>query len=159
MFGQGGAAMLLTYRLVKLIETHSDELAMGLVEKLRNDPRTCHYGSEPTQEFKEKAAEIYRYLGEWLLGRTEADIERRYIEIGQRRRAQGIEFSQLICSINLVKTHLLEFLKTESVGQKPVELLGELEVLQLLEQFFDRAIYYAAIGYERAAKANTAVAG
>lgn len=150
--------MLLAYRLVKLIETHSDELAAGLVEKLRHDPKTCHYGAEPSQEFKEKVTEVYQHLGEWLLGCTEGDIERRYLEIGQRRRAQGVELSQLICAINLVKTHLLEFLKNENLVQKPVELLGEIEVLQLLEQFFDRAIYYAAVGYERPGKAQRASA-
>jgi hypothetical protein len=26
--------------------------------------------------------------------------------------------------------------------------MGELELLQMLEMFFDRAIYYAAVGYE-----------
>jgi len=31
-----------------------------------------------------------------------------------------------------------------------VEVFGELEMLQLLEQFFDRAIYYASVGYELA---------
>ena len=30
------------------------------------------------------------------------------------------------------------------------DLYGELEVLQLLNQFFDRAIYYAILGYEEA---------
>ena len=29
-----------------------------------------------------------------------------------------------------------------------MEVFGELEMLQLLEQFFDRAIYYASVGYE-----------
>jgi hypothetical protein len=31
---------------------------------------------------------------------------------------------------------------------RPVEVYGELEMLQLLDHFFDRAIYYAAVGYE-----------
>jgi hypothetical protein len=29
-----------------------------------------------------------------------------------------------------------------------MELHGELELLHLLGQFFDRALYYAAVGYE-----------
>jgi hypothetical protein len=29
------------------------------------------------------------------------------------------------------------------------EVFGELEMLQLLDQFFDRAIFYAAVGYEK----------
>jgi hypothetical protein len=42
----------------------------------------------------------------------------------------------------------LEFVKKESVMERPIEVFGELEMLQLLEQFFDRAIYYATVGYE-----------
>jgi hypothetical protein len=148
--------MLLAYRLVRLIEGHSDELAAGLTEKLRLDPKTSGYGDAPTQEFQERVHEIYRHLGEWLLGRTEADIERRYVEIGCRRSAQGVPLSQLIAAINLTKQHLLEYLASEAVREKAVGLFGQLEVLQLLEQFFDRAIYYAAIGYERRHVASAA---
>jgi hypothetical protein len=37
----------------------------------------------------------------------------------------------------------------EAMADKPVELFQELELFQLVEQFFDRAVYFAAIGYER----------
>jgi len=147
---------MIAYRLVRLIEAHSDQLAAGLLEKLKTDPRTCHYGDVSAQEFHDRALEVYQHLGEWLLGRTETDIERRYLEIGRRRAEQGVKLSQMICAINLVKTHLLEYLQGEAVTEKAVEVFGELEVLQLLEQFFDRAIYYAAIGYERANTARAA---
>jgi hypothetical protein len=50
--------------------------------------------------------------------------------------------------IVLTKENLWKFIKKESVMERPVEVFGELEVLQLLEQFFDRAIYYATVGYE-----------
>jgi hypothetical protein len=33
---------------------------------------------------------------------------------------------------------------------RAVEIMGELELLQMLEMFFDRAIYYASVGYEEA---------
>lgn len=151
--------MLLAYRLVRLIETHSDELAAGLLEKLRQCPQTCHYGEVSAEEFKQRTFEIYQHLGEWLLGKTEADIERRYMEIGARRKVQNVELSQLICAISLVKEHLIEFLNREAIREKPVEVMGEMEVLQLLEQFFDRAIYYAALGYERAHVALNAGVG
>jgi hypothetical protein len=32
----------------------------------------------------------------------------------------------------------------------PVELYGEVEFFQLIDQFFDRVLYYASIGYARA---------
>jgi len=54
----------------------------------------------------------------------------------------------VIWVIVLTKENLWEFIKKESVLERPVEVFGELEMLQLLEQFFDRAIYYASVGYE-----------
>ena len=44
---------------------------------------------------------------------------------------------------------LWEFLKKEREVDRPVEVFGELEMLQLPDHFFDRATYYAAIGYEK----------
>jgi len=95
-------------------------------------------------------------VGEWLLSKTEADIERRYREIGRRRAQQGVPLSQLFWAIMLVKENLLEFLQRETVDEKPNEILGELEVIQLLNQFFDRASFYAAAGYEHALVAHAA---
>ncbi len=139
--------MLLAYRLVRLIETHSDQLAAGVFEKLKNSPKTSAFRNIPAEEFRQRVYEVYHYLGDWLLGKTETDIEQRYREIGRRRAEQQVPLSQVIWAINLVKQHLLEFL-AEQAAQKTAEVFGELEVLQLLEQFFDRANYYTAIGYE-----------
>lgn len=139
--------MMLTYRLVRLIETNSDSLASGLLEKVQNSELTRSYRNVPPEELKQRAYEIYRHLGEWLLGKSVFDIEQRYEEIGTKRAHQGVPISELIWTILLTKENLWDFLKRESVIERPTEAFGELEMLQLLEQFFDRAIYYAAIGH------------
>lgn len=146
--------MMLAYRLVRLIETHSDALAAGLLEKVQNSELTRAYRSVPPEELKQRVYEIYRHLGEWLLGKSVFDIELRYEEIGTRRAHQGVPLSELIWAIILTKENLWEFLKRESPMERPVEVFGELEMLQLLEQFFERAIYYASVGYERALTAH-----
>ena len=92
--------------------------------------------------------EIYRHLGEWLLGKNELDIEHRYREIGARRARQHIPLSEVVQAIVLTKENLWDFLKSEAVMDRAIEIMGELELLQMLEMFFDRAIYYAAVGYE-----------
>ena len=76
--------MLLAYRLVKLIETHSDGLARSLHNRYRTCGKCSAYAGVPESELIEKVYEVYRHLGEWLLGKTEADVERRYLEIGDR---------------------------------------------------------------------------
>jgi hypothetical protein len=141
--------MMLAYRLVRLIETHSEPLAASLLESVRESPRLPEYRHVPAEELKQRVYEIYRHLGEWLLSKSEVDIERRYVEIGARRAAQGIPASQLAWTIVLTKENLWAYLQKESALARPNEVFGELEMLQLLDQFFDRAIYYGALGHEQ----------
>lgn len=49
----------------------------------------------------------------------------------------------------LTKENLWEFLQSEAVMDRAVEIMSELELLQMLEMFFEWAIYYAAVGYEQ----------
>ena len=143
--------MMMAYRFVRLIETHSDALAAGLLDKVQHSEFTPAVNQNvPPEELKRRVCEIYRHLGEWLLGKTEFDIEQRYEEIGTRRAQQGVPISELIWTIVLTKENLWEFLKKEALLERPAEVFGELEMLQLLEQFFERAVYYAAVGHERA---------
>jgi hypothetical protein len=140
--------MILAYRLLRLVETHSDALAAGLLDRTRRSPLLPSYSHVPTEELKNRVHEIYQHLAEWLLGKGDLEVEKRYTEIGARRASQEVPLSQLIWAIILTKKNLWDFLKQEAVLDRPVEIAGELEVEQLLDQFFDRAIYYAAVGYE-----------
>ncbi len=140
--------MMFSYRLVRLIETHADALAGGLEERVQTNSQVSHFRNIPAHELKERVYEIYRHLGEWLLGKNELDIEQRYREIGARRARQKVPLSEVIQAVVLTKENLWEFLKSEAVADRAIEIMGELELLQMLEMFFDRAIYYAAVGYE-----------
>lgn len=139
---------MFSYRLVRLIESHADALAAGLEEKVQASCLIAHFREVPAHELRERVYEIYRHLGEWLLGKNELDIEHRYREIGARRARQHIPLSEVVHAIVLTKENLWDFLKSEAVMDRAIEIMGELELLQMLEMFFDRAIYYAAVGYE-----------
>ncbi len=142
--------MMMLYRLVRLIETHSEALAACLLERVQTSELTRHYQNIPPEDLKERVYEIYHHLGEWLMGKDESQLEQRYLQIGARRASQRVPLSEVIWVIVLTKENLWDFIKKESVLERPVEVFGELEMLQLLEQFFDRAIYYASVGYELA---------
>ena len=141
--------MMFSYRLVRLIESHADALAAGLEERVQSNPQVTHFRDISALELRERVYEIYRHLGEWLLGKNEMDIEHRYREIGARRAHQKVPLSEVVQAIVLVKENLWDFLKSEAVIDRAVEIMGELELLQMLEMFFDRAIYYTAVGYEQ----------
>jgi len=141
---------MMVYRLVRLIENHSQALAASLLDRVQNSEATPSYKNVPPEELKERVFEIYRHLGDWLITKDERDLEARYVEIGARRALQQVPLSQLVWAIVLTKENLWEFIKKETALERPVEVFGEMEMFEWLEQFFDRAIYNAAIGYERA---------
>jgi hypothetical protein len=143
-------AMMTLYRLVRLIETHSNELASALLNRVRSSEATPDYYLVPDEDLRERVYEIYRHLGDWLITRDEFELEERYEKIGARRAQQTVPFSQVAWAIILTKDNLWEFLKMHSEITRPVEAFGELEMLQLLDLFFDRAIYFAAVGHEKA---------
>jgi len=149
---------MLGSRLVGLIEGHSEQLSQGLVKKLCNSSRTPEFRKITPEELAKAAHEIYSNLSDWLLTKTESDIELRYTGIGARRAGQGIPLPQLVWGFFISKEHLWAFLQREAMIEGPVEVFGELELVQLLDQFFDRAVYFAVNGYVEATQRKTQAA-
>jgi len=148
---QTASLSMLGCRMVRLIETHSDQLARGVLERVENSDRCQDFLLKvPPQELQLRVQEIYQHLGEWLTRKTERDVELRYTAIGERRAEQGVRLSGLMFAIVATKEHLWGYIAKEVLTDpRPVELMQEFELAELVEQFFDRAVYYAAIGYER----------
>jgi hypothetical protein len=69
--------------------------------------------------------------------------------LGARRAQQGVAYSHFLWAITATREHLRSFVQREGLSDSAMELHGELELMHLLGQFFDRALYYAVVGYER----------
>lgn len=137
-------------RLVHLIESHSDEMVEKLVTRIERSPRTRDLRKVPPEELRARLYEILHHLSEWLLTKTDRDIEEWYIELGERRARQGVALSDFCWALVMVKGNIWEFLNRQAFAESPVQIYGEMEFLRLLDQFFDRALCYAAKGYQRA---------
>ena len=136
-------------RLVQLIETHADKLSEGVVNKLKETQECSELLSiVPAHEIKHRTYEIYSHLSDWLLSKTRTEVEERYIGLGARRARQGVPFSQVMFAVHATKQNLWDYLWQEGLLE-PEDLIREMELLRSLNQFFDRALYYAAIGYEQ----------
>ena len=67
---------------------------------------------------------------------------------GERRASQGVALSDFCWSITGTKEHLCEFRQRQGFKRGPVEIYDEMELLRLLDRFFDRALCFAREGYE-----------
>jgi hypothetical protein len=139
---------MIAIRLVRLIESHCDELSENLVEKLLADSRTSDLRKIPVNELRGRIHELLQHLSEWLLTKTTGDIESKYVALGTRRSAQGVSLSDFSWAFMRTKEHLWAFLQRQGFLLNAVELYGELELLRLLDQFFDQTLCFAIQGYE-----------
>jgi hypothetical protein len=138
---------MLSIHFARLIENHSESLAEGLVRRIQSSERTSAYRNIPTDTLKRQIQEVYENLSVWLTSKTEAEIEARYSEVGRARARGGVPVAQFTWALIMSKEYLWQFLLREAMADQAMQLLSELDFLLLLEQFFDRAIYYGVAGY------------
>ncbi len=140
---------MLSLRLIRLLDSHAERLADTLYGVLRDSPECSDLRRVPPDHLRVRTNEIFRNLSAWLIDKTEADVAQRYMTLGMERAAQGVALSHYIWAIRATKRTLVEFLEREGLSDNPIELHASLELLKLVDRFFDSAIYYAAKGYER----------
>jgi hypothetical protein len=139
---------MIALRLVRLIEHHSDQLTEELMRKLDACDKCRELRMVPRAEIEERAREIYRQLSEWLINKTERDIERTYRQVARRRFKQGVPLSAVYWAIMTTKEHLWDYLIHEGATESPLDLQAGFELIRLMEQFFVTAIYYMSLEYE-----------
>lgn len=140
---------MLGLKLVRLIEKHSTEIAELLLHQLRTSEHTPAYRSIPEDELRPSLVSLYSHLEHWLLNKTDGDVRQHFVALGLRRSADGVPASQLAWALHMSKAQLWSFIYREGGAERALELYGELELLETLNRFFDRAICYALVGYEQ----------
>ena len=150
---------MLLARLIWLIENHADSLTRSTVEDLQSNPRTPSFHAVAREEMESRIFGLYRNLGRWIGTRDGAHIEVEYVDLGRKRRADGVPLSEIIFAVMLYKKHLRHFIQENSVVGStadrpeheellPVVLYEIQELNYMVGHFFDAALYHTARGYE-----------
>lgn len=142
---------MLSDRLVKMIEGRAEELTRGAVKDLQSSPRTPSYHQLSYDELHHRVYEVYRDLGRWLAEKTDEAVQTWYNELGEERYNEGVPLSEVIWALVLTKYYLRDYIRSSGLAGSAIELYQQQELDRLVGYFFDRAIYYAAEGYERVA--------
>jgi hypothetical protein len=140
---------MLSLRLVRLLDAHAEHLADSLFETILAAEECADLRNVPRDHLKVRSHEIFRNLGAWLMGTPDSELAQRFIALGMERAAQNVALSHFVWAIGATKKTLYDFVEEEGLSDSPIELQGSLELMRTLDRFFDSAIYYAAVGYER----------
>jgi len=139
---------MISLRLVRLIETEAAAFSDSLRQKPHTSQNAQGLRKVPERELHDRCLEIYSNLGDWLLHKSSIDVKNRFQDIGVLRARQNVPLGDVIWGLFLTKEHLWAFLERQGFLLGAVELHGELELLRLLDHFFDRATYNQTIGYD-----------
>jgi hypothetical protein len=144
--------MLVSKKLVDLIEKNADELTKKWLFEVNGDPNLATYRKYDDDKLYERAFKVYRHLGKWISTETtQNEIEQTYRALGAQRYQEGFKLYELIQA--LITTRRVLWLKVDADGllDTALDLKSAMELNSRVIVFFDRAIFYAAQGYEQAA--------
>jgi hypothetical protein len=146
-------------KLVQHMRTNADRMSERTIQLIRNSDKCREFLLKvPAEEQKQSSLEIYRDLTDWLASETDSSIQERYVALGLQRAQQGVPFTDLFWAVCITHEHLWEYMQQECLLDEPVEFWGGVQLLRSLTQFFDRALYFALLGYQRASKGEFAAA-
>jgi hypothetical protein len=156
---------VLSTRLIELIQTHAEYLTREVLKDFATNPRTRHWGVVPSNELEQRVFRTYLNLGDWIGDPREDAVQAEYEEWGRKRYRNRIPLSEIVYALILLKHHLsryirdhglVEYSRDRQVPQEilPVHLYGIQELNYLVGEFFDKALYHLARGYEAEARAE-----
>jgi hypothetical protein len=136
-------------KLVDLIERNADELTTNYVEDIRRDPRMPSYQGFDQKEIYKRAFRVYSQLGKWVSREaTKEEVRSYWTALGRQRRREGFPFSEIVLSLCHIRRLLWTKIQAAGLLDTALDLYQAMDLQQRVLVFFDRAIYYAAIGYE-----------
>ncbi len=138
---------MVALRLVGMIESHSERITKDLVRKIQTSVRTSDMRRVPDLELHTAIRDLLQNFQDWLLTKTESDIDTRYREMGARLARQGVVLPHACWAVVMIKEDLWDFLQKQAFLRSPVELYGEMELLWVLNKFFDRALCSIVAAY------------
>jgi hypothetical protein len=141
---------MLSSRLIQLIEGHWDPLSTQIVTQIRRDPRLTTIALLPESDLHDRARDILEHLGHWLSLSKLDELASKFEHVARSRHAEAIPLHELVLSYLIVKDRMLEFVRSQGMGESAVELYAEEELEHSVGRFFDHMIYHIVRAYERA---------
>lgn len=141
---------MLSPRLIQLVEDNWKRIAEAAIQEVRSRPDAPAYRKLRDSELYDRAQDVFRNLGWWLIEADPKELHQRYVALGQIRQSQGVPALEVVRKLQILKRVLHRFLEDQRVYSSAVELHAEYEVLKAVDVFFDEAIFAVLKGYSLA---------
>lgn len=145
-----GSGTSVSRKLVDLIERNAEALAKCWLADVKREASLTTYHSYDDIELYDRAFRVFSQLGKWISRETtKEDVARDYMALGGRRREEGFALSEIIRALILIRRNLWRKVMDEGLLDTSYDLYQAIELNDRVTLFFDRAIFYTALGYEK----------
>ncbi|MEN6466167.1 MAG: hypothetical protein ABFD62_13380 [Syntrophaceae bacterium] len=140
----------LSINLVRLIERNTDKLTRRVMEDIKKHPGAGTYRNLDEAQLYKRVFEVYHQFNHWMSDETtKEDIERVYRILGKQRQEEGFALSEVIQALIIARRHIWLLVDSESFLDTALDLHNAIDLVNRSILFFDRAIYFTAVGYEK----------
>jgi hypothetical protein len=137
-------------RLIRVIEKNAGEMTEDLRQRLLKDPRTSSFQVLDDRVLYANIFELYSHLGNWLLRDTEkGEVPTYYSSLGERWFEEGFALHEIVQALITTKRHVWDIIVKKGIMGTAKELDAAIDLITFLHRFFDMAIYYSTLGYDR----------
>jgi len=141
---------MLSGKLIRLIESHGEEITVAIIASIRRHPDLSHLGKLPDWELRQRGDEILRKLGHWLAGGNEEKLAHEYEAIGKMRFEESVPLHESVRGLCLIKDKMIEFLDNQGIDQDALSLYAEEQLERRVGRFFEMLVIHLVRGYETA---------
>ena len=141
---------VLSTNLVRMIESHAEQITSEAVQHIRRDPELPNLKKLPDPELRSWATHILKHLGDWLGATDEKQIASCYEGLGRLRFEEHVPLHESIRNFQMLKNLIVGYVRIQGPRQTTVEVYAGGELEHLLSQFFDKMVYHVVRGYESA---------
>jgi hypothetical protein len=144
---------------MQFIEAHAPALTNDVVRDLNTNKNTPSFARLTPAELEDRVSALCWNLGTWIGNPDDEIVRAEYENMGRIRFREGVSVSELVYALLLAKKHLRRYIRdyglVDFAGDRvvpdellPVELQSIQELNYQVGEFFDRALYHLAHGYE-----------
>ncbi|MFO7865467.1 MAG: hypothetical protein R6V02_01460 [Candidatus Aminicenantes bacterium] len=139
-----------SHKLVNLIERSADEITLNWLRDIKQNSGMPTYHAYDENLLYDRAFRVYSQLGKWISRETtKQEIAEHYESLGAERRREGFALSEVVQALIRTRRHLWLKIMSEGLMDNVLELNQAMELSNRVILFFDRAIYYTVLGYEK----------
>ena len=145
---------MLYEKFIRLVEDHAEELTKEWINEIKSNPSTVGYRKVADAVLGVRVYDVYRRLGKWIMNADPNDPKtaEHFIKLGRERAGEELKNSEVIYALILARVVLWRYIVNQGVINSSIDLHQSLQFYQHVNNFFDKAAYYVAVGFENVDK-------